>query len=65
MKIFNRNSPSAKVGAARAPRVTAVLATLLIAPAVLHALVPTSLAIVQVFLEVCQFCVSILRICVM
>lgn len=64
MKLFNRSSQSGKSGTgAITLRIAAVVAALVAAPAALHALVPTSLVILQIFLDVCQFCVSVLRLC--
>lgn len=62
MKISNHNSPPPESGTVTtALRITAAVVALLLAPAVLHALVPTGLAILQVVLDMCQFCLSILQ----
>ena len=64
MRIFYRNSRSAKSGdAASAPGIAAIVAVLLVAPAAWHALAPASLVVLQIFLDVCQSCLSFLRIC--
>lgn len=64
MKIFNRKSHDAGTGKTSVTlRIAAVAGLLLAAPAIVHAVVPASLAVLQVVLDVCQFCVSTLRIC--
>lgn len=66
MKLINRSSQSAKsAGTAITLRIATIVAALLAAPALLHALVPTSLVILEISLDVCQFCVSVLRLCAM
>lgn len=63
MELLERNGQAAKRDTSRVvPKGIALASFLIVGPAVLRVVAPLSLLIFQVFLDLCQLCITTVRI---
>jgi len=63
MLFLRRDSHGTRLGKSNPlPHIAAIAGVFIVGPAAMHALAPMSLALVQVFLDLCQLGITILRI---